>query len=81
MPNAGCIFKNPDGFIIGKLIEEAGLKGMSIGNAQISELHSNFIVNRGGALAKDVLTLINFTKKRVKEKFGVNLKTEIKIIK
>jgi UDP-N-acetylmuramate dehydrogenase len=81
MPNAGSIFKNPDGFSAGKLIEEAGLKGKRVGGAQISKLHGNFIVNTGGAFAKDVLTLIDLVKERIKEKFSINLETEIKITK
>ncbi|GHT23163.1 UDP-N-acetylenolpyruvoylglucosamine reductase 1 [Endomicrobiia bacterium] len=81
IPNAGSIFKNPDGFSVGKLIEEAGLKGIYAGKAQISELHGNFIVNTGGAFAEDVLALINLIKEKVKEKFGISLETEIKIIK
>ena len=81
MPNAGSIFKNPNGFSVGKLIEEAGLKGKCVGGAQISKLHGNFIVNTGGALAKDVLTLIDLVKERIKEKFSIDLETEIKIIK
>ena len=81
MPNAGSIFKNPNGFSVGKLIEEAGLKGKCVGGAQISKLHGNFIVNTGGALAKDVLTLIDLVRERIKEKFSIDLETEIKIIK
>jgi UDP-N-acetylmuramate dehydrogenase len=81
MPNAGSIFKNSDSFVVGRLIEEAGLKGKCVGKAQISELHGNFIVNKGGAFAEDVLTLINLIKEKVREKFGVSLETEIKIIK
>ncbi|GMO66054.1 MAG: UDP-N-acetylmuramate dehydrogenase [Endomicrobiia bacterium] len=82
MPNAGSIFRNPSGcFSAGKLIEYAGLKGKRIGCAQISELHGNFIINRGGAIAKDVLCLIDLIKEKVKEKFNINLETEIKIIK
>jgi UDP-N-acetylmuramate dehydrogenase len=81
MPNAGSIFKNPGRFVVGKLIEEAGLKGKCAGKAQISELHGNFIVNNGGAFAEDVLTLISLIKEKIKEKFGISLETEIKIIK
>ncbi len=81
MPSTGSIFKNPDRFSVGKLIEEAGLKGKCVGKAQISKLHGNFILNTGGAFAEDVLTLINLIKEKIKEKFGVSLETEIKIIK
>ncbi|MDR1784413.1 MAG: UDP-N-acetylmuramate dehydrogenase [Endomicrobium sp.] len=80
-PNAGSIFKNPSGFSAGKLIEYAGLKGKCIGCAQVSELHGNFIINRGGANAKDVLYLIDLIKEKVKEKFDISLETEIKMIK
>jgi UDP-N-acetylmuramate dehydrogenase len=80
IPNAGSIFKNPDGFSAGKLIEEVGLKGKRIGNAKIDELHGNFIVNTGGASSKDVLALIRLIKKNVKEKFNINLETEVRII-
>jgi UDP-N-acetylmuramate dehydrogenase len=82
MPNAGSVFKNPSSDLsAGELIEYTGLKGKRIGCAQISDLHGNFIVNRGGAIAKDVLYLIDIVKKRVKKKFNINLETEIKIIK
>jgi UDP-N-acetylmuramate dehydrogenase len=81
MANVGSIFKNPDGFSVGKLIEDVGLKGKCAGKAQISELHGNFIVNTGGAFAEDVLVLINLVKEKIKEKFDISLETEIKIIK
>ncbi|MDR3256142.1 MAG: UDP-N-acetylmuramate dehydrogenase [Endomicrobium sp.] len=81
IPNAGSIFKNPNGFSAGKLIEKVGLKGKRIGGAQISELHGNFIVNTDSASAKDVLALIDLIKEKVEEKFNINLETEIKIIK
>ncbi|MDR2399148.1 MAG: UDP-N-acetylmuramate dehydrogenase [Endomicrobium sp.] len=80
-PNAGSIFKNPEGHSVGKLIEEAGLKGVSIGDAQISKLHGNFIVNIGKASAKDVLALIVFIEETIYKKFNIRLETEIKIIK
>ncbi|GHT43290.1 UDP-N-acetylenolpyruvoylglucosamine reductase [Endomicrobiia bacterium] len=81
IPNAGSIFKNPAEFSVGKLVEESGLKGICIGGAKISELHGNFIVNCGDASAKDVLALIDLIKNKVKEKFSIDLETEIKIIK
>jgi UDP-N-acetylmuramate dehydrogenase len=81
MPNAGSIFKNPEGFNVGELIEEAGLKGMCSGGAQISKLHGNFIVNTGAALAKDVLILIDLIKQKIKERFNIDLELEIKIIR
>jgi len=81
MFNAGSIFRNPNGLSAGKLIECAGLKGKCVGRAQVSELHGNFIVNKGGAFAKDILCLIDLVKEKVKEKFNIVLETEIKIIK
>ncbi|PIV12637.1 MAG: UDP-N-acetylenolpyruvoylglucosamine reductase [Candidatus Nealsonbacteria bacterium CG03_land_8_20_14_0_80_36_12] len=76
-PSAGSVFKNPPQFSAGFLIEKCGLKGKTIGQAQISKKHSNFIVNLGGAKAKDVKKLINLAKKKVKEKFGVELEEEL----
>lgn len=80
-PNAGSIFKNPKNFSAGKLVEGAGLKGICCGGAQISDLHGNFIVNKGGASAEDVLSLIGLIKGKVFEYFNIKLETEIKIIK
>ncbi len=80
MPNAGCVFKNPPGDSAGRLIEAAGLKGASVGDAQISTKHANFIVNRGHATAGDVLSLIHLVGKTVEEKFGVTLELEVKIV-
>lgn len=79
LPNAGSIFKNPPGDHAGRLIEQAGLKGARVGNAQISELHANFIVNLGQATAADVLELIRLAKQRVSERFGVELEEEVRI--
>ncbi len=79
-PNAGSIFKNPPGSFAGKLIEEAGLKGVQIGGAQISEKHANFIINKGNATAKDVIELIKLARSKVYEKFGVKLELEIRLI-
>ena len=82
-PSAGSIFKNPDkkaGIFSGKLIEEAGLLGLTVGGAQVSEKHGNFIVNKGGATAQDVLTLIHKIQTEVKAKFGFELEPEIEII-
>jgi UDP-N-acetylmuramate dehydrogenase len=78
-PNAGCIFKNPFGESAGRLIDMCGLKGKKIGDACISEKHANFIVNTGHARAEDVLRLMNLIKKKVKNKFDINLEPEIKI--
>ena len=79
-PSAGSVFKRPEGYFVGKLIDDAGLKGKCIGDAQISTKHSGFIVNKGNATSKDVLDLINFIKKEISQKFGVKLEEEIIII-
>jgi UDP-N-acetylmuramate dehydrogenase len=78
--NAGSIFKNPPGISAGRIIEETGLKGLQMGDARISEVHGNFIVNLGRAKAADVLALIDAVKKRVFEKKGIVLETEVCII-
>lgn len=80
MPNAGSTFKRGDGFITAKLIDECGLKGYQIGEAKISTLHAGFIVNTGNATAKDVINLITYTQEKVKEKFGVKIEPEIRIL-
>jgi len=77
--SCGSVFKNPPNDHSGRLIEACGLKGMRYGGAVISELHGNFIVNDRNATAKDILYLIAFCKKTVKEKFGVDLEEEVKI--
>ena len=79
-PNAGSTFKRPEGYFVGKLIDDLGLKGMRIGGAQISNKHSGFIVNVGDAKAKDVLELIKYIKKQVLEKNNVKLEEEIIIL-
>lgn len=79
LPNAGSIFMNPPGEYAGRLIEQAGLKGMTEGSAQISEKHANFIVNLGNATAKDVLILMDRVRKLVQDRFGVRLEPEVKI--
>ena len=79
MPSAGSVFKRPEGNFAGKLIEDAGLKGYKIGGAMVSEKHAGFIVNTGNAKASDVVALIEYIKKTVKEKFGVELETEVKL--
>ena len=80
LPNAGCVFKNPGGEPAGWLIEAAGLKGAQVGDAQVSPLHANFIVNRGRATARDVLALIRKVGQAVEEKTGVTLQLEVKIV-
>lgn len=79
-PNAGSIFKRPKGYFAGTLIENAGLKGKSIGGAMVSPKHAGFIINTGNAVAEDVKKLINHIKKTVFEKFGVQLECEIKTL-
>ena len=78
--SAGSVFKNQNGIVAGKLIEELGLKGTRIGGAQISEKHGNFIVNVEGAKCNDIIELIEVIKQAAKDKRGVTLETEIKII-
>ncbi|MCL2649190.1 MAG: UDP-N-acetylmuramate dehydrogenase [Phycisphaerales bacterium] len=77
--SAGCIFKNPQGHAAGKLIDQSGLKGTTIGGAEVSTKHANFITAKKGALAADVLALIALCKERVKQKFDVDLETEVVI--
>ena len=79
-PSAGSTFKRPEGCFAGKLIADAGLKGYSIGGAAVSEKHAGFVVNMGGATAKDVVELTDYIKKRIIEQFGVTLELEIKKI-
>tara|TARA_Y100000814_G_scaffold88607_1_gene59914 strand:- start:6413 stop:7321 length:909 start_codon:yes stop_codon:yes gene_type:complete len=79
--SAGSIFKNPSEEIAaGYLIDQAGLKGMKIGGAEISEKHANFIINKGGAKSKDIISLIEIIKKEVLNKFNIQLKLEIKLL-
>lgn len=80
IPNAGSSFKRGDGFITAKLIDEAGLKGYSIGGAEVSNKHAGFIVNKGDATAKDIIELIEYIKATVYEKFDKKIEPEIKII-
>lgn len=79
-PNAGSVFRNPEGDFAARLIETAGLKGRTIGNASVSEKHANFIVNLGGAKAADIEALIELVKKEVKQKHGVELQREVHIV-
>lgn len=78
--SAGCIFRNPEAHSAGALIQLTGLKGKRIGGAEVSTLHANFIVNKGGATAKDILELAALVKQAVKEKTGVDLEMEIRFI-
>ncbi|MGN1418514.1 MAG: UDP-N-acetylmuramate dehydrogenase [Acutalibacteraceae bacterium] len=79
-PSAGSVFKRPEGYFAGALIEQSGLKGKTIGGAQISEKHAGFIINIGGATSEDVKKLIAFCQDTVFEKFAVKLEPEIKMI-
>lgn len=80
LPSAGSTFKRPAGYFAGKLIEDAGLKGVRLGGAQVSELHSGFVVNVDHATAEDVIYLIALIQKIVRDKFEVELHPEVKII-
>ncbi|MEZ5276411.1 MAG: UDP-N-acetylmuramate dehydrogenase [Opitutaceae bacterium] len=76
-PSAGCIFKNPDGDSAGRLIDALGLKGMRVGNAEISARHANFIINRGGATARDVIDLVRLVRDRVSRETNIVLEPEV----
>ena len=80
-PSAGSVFRNPEGLSAGKLIEDAGLKGYKIGGAEISTKHANFIVNDGDATYEDILELIDYTKKKIKEIYNIDLILEQEIIR
>ncbi len=80
-PSAGSVFKRPEGHFAGTLIEECGLKGKTIGGAQVSRKHSGFIINIGSATAKDVMSLVEFIKETVRNQKGVELEPEIRIVK
>lgn len=79
-PSAGSTFKRPEGYFAGALIEGAGLKGFSVGGAQVSEKHAGFVINRGGASCEDVKALIEAVKKKVYDNSGVMLEEEIKAV-
>lgn len=78
--SAGSTFKRPEGYFAGKLIQDAGLKGFTIGGAAVSQKHSGFVINTGNATAQDVLDVIKHVQDEVKNQFGVELKTEVRII-
>ena len=80
LPSAGSTFKRPEGYFAGALIEQAGLKGLRVGGACVSEKHAGFVVNDRGATAKDVLDLIRLVQARVLEHSGVRLETEVRIL-
>ena len=79
-PSAGSTFKRPEGYFAGKLIQDSGLKGYSIGGAAVSSKHSGFVINKGNATAKDILDLIAYIQEKVKKQFVVELHTEVRII-
>ncbi len=79
LPSAGSTFKRPEGHFAGKLIDDAGLRGHRIGGAQVSELHAGFVVNAGGATARDVAALIEHVRTVVRERFGVTLEPEVRL--
>lgn len=76
-PSAGCIFKNPEGSHAGKLVDQTGLKGIRVGDAEISRVHGNFMINRGNASSAEVLALINLARRRVREETGYCLEPEV----
>ncbi len=79
-PSAGSTFKRPTGYFAGKLIEDAGLKGTSVGGAMVSQKHAGFVINTGDATANDVFTLVGIVKEKVKSMFGVDLECEIRFV-
>ncbi len=80
-PSAGSTFKRPEGYFAGALIEQCGFKGKTLGGAQISEKHAGFLINKNGATAKDILSLITLTQETVKKETGVILKPEVIILR
>jgi len=79
-PSCGSVFKRPPGYFAGKLIQDSNLQGVSIGDAEVSKKHAGFIINKGNATATDYIALIHHVQKTVKEKFGVELEREVRII-
>lgn len=79
-PSAGSTFKRPEGYFAGKLIMDAGLRGYQVGDAQVSEKHCGFVINKGNATAADVLTLIENVREKVQKQFGVTLEPEVKFL-
>ena len=77
-PSAGSTFKRPEGYFAGKLIQDAGLRGFTVGEAQVSEKHCGFVINKGGATAADVVELMRRVADKVEEQFGVRLEPEVK---
>lgn len=79
-PSAGSFFKRPEGYFAGKLITDAGLKGLKLGGAQVSSLHAGFLINTGDATAQDILLLMKVVQRTVADRFGVELEPEVRII-
>ena len=80
-PSAGSMFKRPAGYFAGALVEQAGLKGFTVGGAQVSEKHAGFVINVGGATCSDVLELVRQVQLRIMEQFGVELEMEVRVLK
>lgn len=80
-PSAGSMFKRPPGHFAAALIDQCGLKGFTVGGAQVSEKHAGFVVNRGGATCGDVLALVDQVKERVLAQTGVELEMEVKVLR
>jgi UDP-N-acetylmuramate dehydrogenase len=79
-PSAGSFFKRPPGYFAGALIEQAGLKGLTVGKAQVSKLHAGFLINLGGATTDDFIALKDEVQRRVMARYGVQLEPEVRII-
>lgn len=79
-PNSGSVFRRPEGYFVGKLVQDCNLRGVNVGGAYVSEKHTGFIVNKGNATCQDIQKLIELIQKTVFEKFNVNLKTEVEFI-
>ena len=77
-PSAGSTFKRPEGYFAGKLIQDAGLRGLQVGGAQVSEKHCGFVINKDGATAADIVELMNQVIEKVYQTFGVTLEPEVK---
>ncbi|MBD2460835.1 UDP-N-acetylmuramate dehydrogenase [Oscillatoria sp. FACHB-1407] len=80
LPSCGSVFRNPNPYKAGQLIEQAGLKGYQIGGAQVSEMHANFIVNVGGATANDIFQLIRYVQAQVRDRWAIDLEPEVKML-
>ena len=80
LPSAGSYFKRPTGYFAAKLIDDCGLKGLSVGDAEVSTKHAGFVVNKGNATARDILALEDEVRRRVFDAFGVTLEREVRVI-